>query len=218
MTMKIGVLGTGDVGQVLGAGFAKKGHQVMLGSRDAKNVKAAAWVEKTGAGVSAGTFADTAKFGEVIVLATLWAGGATENALKLAGIENFNGKVVIDATNPLEMGPKGPGLALGHTDSGGEQVQRWLPGAKVVKCFNTVGNAHMVDPNFVNGPPTMFLCGNDAEAKKTVEGICKELGQDPIDVGGIDSARLLEPMCILWVRYALMTGPSWNHAFKLLRK
>ncbi len=215
--MKIGILGTGDVGQALGRGFAQAGHDVKLGARDKANEKAHAWAAKVGARASHGTFADAAAFGEVIVLATLWSG--TGNALELAGKDNCKGKVVIDATNPLDFSQgMPPRLALGHTDSGGEQVQRWLPGARVVKAFNTVGNAHMVKPDFPGGPPDLFICGNDDAAKKTVTELVAGLGwPSTIDIGGIDGARLLEPMCILWVAYGIRSG-SWNHAFKLLRK
>jgi len=212
--MKVGILGSGDVGKTLGAGFASLGHEVTIGSRDPGKLKE--WVEKTGPKASAGTFAEATELGEVVVLATLWSG--TKHAIQLAGPENFGGKVVIDATNPLLFDqPGGPRLALGHTDSGGEQVQRWLPAARVVKAFNTVGHAHMVHPDFPGGPPDMFICGNDEEAKKTVTGILKDFGWPAIDVGGIEGARLLEPLCILWVGYGVRTG-TWDHAFKLLRK
>ena len=214
--MKIGILGTGDVGKALGNGFIALGHEVMMGSRDAKNEKAVAWASTAGINASTGTFADAVKFGDVIVLALLWAGA--ENALKLAGVENFAGKVVIDAINPLVFEPgKGPTLEIGHTDSAGEQVQRWLPSARVVKAFNIVGNAHMFKPDFPGGPPDMFICGNDAAAKQTVTGILKDFGWLVIDIGGIESSRLLEPLCILWVGYGMRTG-TFNHAFKLLRK
>lgn len=214
--MKIGILGTGDVGQSLGHGFLRLGHEVKMGSREAGGEKARGWVAKMGKGASEGTFADAASFGELVVLATLWAG--TENALRLAGAENLAGKVVIDATNPLIFSPgKPPALALGHTDSGGEQVQRWLPKSRVVKCFNIVGNAHFVNPDFPNGPPDMFLCGNDPDAKQAVAKICKDFGWPVTDIGGIEGARLLEPICILWVLYGIQTN-TWNHAFKLLRK
>jgi hypothetical protein len=127
--------------------------------------------------------------------------------------------VIVDATNPLvSVQNAPPALALGHTDSGGEQVQRWIPGARVVKAFNTIGNAHMVNPTFADGPPDMFICGNDAEAKWIVSELCTELGwPGAIDIGGIEGARLLEPLCILWVTYAMQSG-GWNHAFKLLRE
>lgn len=213
---KIGVLGTGDVGRVLGAGFAALGHQVKIGSREPDSEKVQKWVAEHGAHASAGTFAETADFGSVLVLATLWSG--TQSAIELAGPGRFAGKVVIDATNPLAFKPNAPpGLALGHTDSGGEQVQRWLPEAHVVKAFNTVGNAHMVNPSFPGGPPDMFICGNDDAAKKTVSELLTAFGWPSIDIGGIEGARLLEPMCLLWVMHGIRSG-SWNHAFKLLRK
>ncbi len=214
--MRIGILGTGDVGQSLGVGLASSGHDVMLGSREPGSDKLVAWVEKTGNRASVGTFAKAAEFAELAILATLWSG--TENATRLAGAKNLAGKVVMDATNPLVFRAGAPpALALGHTDSGGEQVQRWLPLARVVKAFNTVGHAHMVNPLFPGGPPDMFICGNDLEAKRVVSERCKALGWPTIDVGEIDGARLLEPMCILWVYCGIRFG-SWNHAFKLLRK
>jgi 8-hydroxy-5-deazaflavin:NADPH oxidoreductase len=213
---KIGILGTGDVGKALGNGFVALGHDVKMGSRDAKNEKAAAWAAKAGPHASTGTFAEAAKFADVAIIATNWSG--TENALKLAGPENLADKVVIDATNPLVSSPNAPpALALGHTDSGGEQVQRWLPKSRVVKAFNMVGNAHMVNPRFPGGPPDMFICGNEAEAKKTVAEILRAFGWQSIDIGGIEGARLLEPICILWVLYGIRSG-TWDHAFKLLRK
>jgi predicted dinucleotide-binding enzyme len=152
----------------------------------------------------------------VIVVATLGTG--TEEAIRLAGPETFSGKVTIDATNPLEFSPGGPPkLAIGHTDSLGERVQRWAPKAKVVKAFNTVGNPLFYKPQLRGGPPDMFICGNDAEAKKTVSRICFEWGWSVIDIGGIDGARYLEPMCMTWVLHGILSG-SWNHAFKMLHQ
>ena len=186
-----------------------------MGSRDAKNEKAVGWASGAGKNASTGTFADAVKFGEVIVLALSWTG--VENAIQLAGVENFAGKVVIDAINPLTFGEKGPALAIGHTDSAGESVQRWLPSARVVKAFNIVGYAHMFKPDFPGGPPDMFICGNDDPAKQTVTGILNNFGWPAIDIGGIEGSRLLEPLCILWVGYGIRTN-TFNHAFKLLRK
>jgi 8-hydroxy-5-deazaflavin:NADPH oxidoreductase len=215
-TMKIGILGTGDVARALAIGFAGLDHQVKLGTREPGSDKVKELLAKIGHKATAGTFSEAAAFGDVVVLATLWTG--TENAIRLAGPANFSGKVVIDATNPLVLLPGTPlALALGHTDSGGEQVQRWLPGARVVKAFNTAGHAHMVNPSFPGGPPDMFIAGNDADAKKVVTGILTAFGWSTIDAGGIEGARLLEPLCLLWVGYAFATG-TWNHAFKLLRK
>jgi len=187
----------------------------MLGSRDPKSDKVKAWVSGAGPTASSGSSEDAAKFGDVIVLATLWSG--THNAINLAGPQNFEKKVVIDATNPLVFSEgKPPGLALGHDDSGGEQVQRWLPNARVVKCFNIVGNQYMFRPQFEGGPPDMFIAGNDDDAKKTVVGILTQFGWPAIDIGGIEGARLLEPLCILWVVCGMRSG-AWHHAFKLLR-
>ena len=214
--MRIGILGTGDVGRALGRGFAQLGHQVKMGSREANNDKAKAWAAETGPAASTGSFAEAAHLAELAVLCTLW--GGTQNALRMAGAQNLAGKVLIDATNPLVFTPGAPPtLALGHTDSGGEQVQRWVPQARVVKAFNTVGHAHMFKPQFPGGPPDMFICGNDSGAKTTVTGILTAFGWNTIDTGGIEGARLVEPMCVLWVLYGMRTN-TWNHAFKLLRK
>lgn len=214
--MKVGILGTGDVGKALGRGFAKLGHEVKMGAREANNAKAAAWAQEIGAQGSAGTFADAASLGDLIVLATL--GVANESALRSAKPENMRGKVVIDATNPLDFAPgKPPALAISGNDSGGEQVQRLLPDAHVVKAFNTVGNAFMFRPDFAGGPPDMFIAGNSDDAKRTVGGIVKDFGWGVVDVGGIESSRYLEAMCLVWVLSAMRTG-NWSQAFKLLKK
>jgi predicted dinucleotide-binding enzyme len=214
--MKVSILGSGIVGQALGTGFVALGHDVKIGTRSPKDDKLAAWVKKTGAKASAASFADSAAFGEMAVLATAWSG--SENAIKLAEPKNLAGKVVIDVTNPRKFVPNSPPtLALGWTDSAGEQVQRWLPGAKVVKAFNIVGNAHMFRPQFPGGPPDMFICGNDASAKVKVTEIVKAFGWDVVDIGGIEGARYLEPLGMLWVIHGFR-AKSWNHAFKLLKK
>jgi predicted dinucleotide-binding enzyme len=214
--MKVGVLGTGDVGQVLGSAFVTLGHEVRMGAREADNAKAEAWAKKAGARASAGTFADAAGFGELIVLATL--GVANESAIRMAGVPAFDGKIVIDTTNPLDFsGGMPPKLAVGGNDSGGEQVQRLLPKARVVKAFNTSGNAHMFRPEFPDGPPDMFICGNELSAKAEVSALLNEFGWGVVDVGDITGARYLEPMCLVWVLYGIQ-AKTWNHAFKLLKK
>jgi predicted dinucleotide-binding enzyme len=214
--MKVGILGSGDVAQKLGAGFIATGHVVRLGSRDPRSAKLSAWTAAQGTSASTGTFEDAARFGELVVVATLWTG--TESALKLAGPGNLAGKTVIDATNPLAFAPNAPpGLAVGHTDSGGEQVQRWLPGAHVVKAFNIVGNEDMFRPQFPGGPPDMFYCGNEEGAKKTVRGILESFGWSAVDLGGIEGARILEPLCLLWVTYMFRSG-SRHHALKMLHR
>ncbi len=213
--MKIGVLGSGDVGRALGKAFVTLGHDVKMGARSATNEKALAWAEQNGRKASVGTFEEAAKFGEVIVLATL--GVANKSALEMAGVDNFDGKLLIDTTNPLDHSSGAPKLAISGNDSGGEQVQRLLPKAHVVKAFNTVGNPHMFRPSFAGGPPDMFICGNDTEAKKQVGAILQDFGWGVADVGGIESSRYLEGMCIVWVLYGVLGG-GWNHAFKLLKK
>jgi predicted dinucleotide-binding enzyme len=199
---KVGILGTGGVGKALARGFESRGCEVKIGGRERRD------------GVV--TFGEAAQFGELLVIATKWSG--TENALKMADPKHFEGKVVIDATNPLkEVDGRPVGLERGFSDSGGEQVQRWLPDAKVVKAFNIVGNALMVDPKLSGGPPTMFIGGNDEAAKREVTEILTDFGWETIDLGGIEAARLLEPMCWLWVSSAFKSG-KWMQAFKMLRQ
>jgi 8-hydroxy-5-deazaflavin:NADPH oxidoreductase len=212
--MKVGIIGSGDVGKSLARGFAALGHEVKIGSRTPE--KLADFVAQAGDRVSGSTFEETARFGDLLCMATL--GIATQEAIELAKPKHFHGKVVIDATNPLDFPTGGPPrLAIGHTDSLGERVQRWAPEGKVVKAFNTVGNALFFKPQLPGGPPDMFICGNDAEAKKLVSQICREFGWGVIDLGGIDASRYLEPMCMTWVMHGIHSG-SWTHAFKMLRK
>jgi predicted dinucleotide-binding enzyme len=214
--MRVGILGTGDVGRALGKGFVTLGHDVKMGSREAKNEKALAWAKEMGAKASVGTFADAASFGEVIVLATL--GVANESVLQMTGPEKLRGKVVIDTTNPLDFsGGMPPKLAVSGNDSAGERVQRILPDAHVVKAFNTVGNAFMFRPDFSGGPPDMFIAGTNDDAKKKVGGILQDFGWGVVDIGGIESSRYLEAMCMVWVLSAIRSN-NWNQAFKLLRK
>jgi hypothetical protein len=127
----------------------------------------------------------------------------------------LDGKVLVDTTNPLDTSSATPGLFVGTTDSLGEQVQRAVPGARVVKAYNSVGNALMVDPDLPGGPPTMFVAGNDPAAKATVTALLEQTGWDVADLGGIEASRWLEAMCMAWVAYGLTTG-GWGHAFKLL--
>jgi len=211
--MKIGILGSGDVAKALAKGFLGRGDTVQLGTRSPE--KLADFVTQSGKNATAGSFADAAAFGELLVLATKWDG--TENVINLAGPKNAAGKVVIDVTNPLDFSSGAPPkLAVGYTDSAGERVQRWLPQAKVVKAFSIVGNAAMVNPKFPGGPPDMFIAGNDDGAKRTVTAICKSFGWPAIDLGGIEMARYIEPLAMIWIVYGFRTN-TWNHAFKLLR-
>ena len=211
--MKVGLLGSGDVGRSLGRAFVRHGHEAMIGTRDP--AKLADWTAEVGDAGSAGSFADAASFGELIVLACL--GSAAEDVLDLAGQSNLSGKVLIDATNPLRMVDGRPELFVGHSDSLGERVQRRAPEAKVVKAFNTVNNALMADPDLPGGPPTMFLCGDDADAKATVGAILEDFGWEPADIGSIERSRALEEMCLAWTYYGFERG-SWDHAFKMLHR
>lgn len=212
--MNVGILGSGDVGKSLARAFAALGHDVKIGSRSPE--KLSDFVAEMGGRVSSGTFEEAARFGDLIALATL--GNATEEAVLLAGEANFDGKVVIDATNPLKFEPgKLPGLSIGFNDSLGERIQRQIPKGRVVKAFNTVGNALFYQPDLPGGPPDMFIAGDDADAKKIVSQVCRHFGWGVIDVGGIDGARSLEPMCIVWVRHGILSG-SWSHAFKMLKR
>lgn len=212
--VNVGILGSGDVGKALARGFAGLGHEVKIGSRTPSKLDD--FVKAEGARISSGTFEETARFGDLLVLATL--GAATEEAIEMAGIDHFDGKVVIDTTNPLQFAPgKPPSFFVGHDDSLGERIQRLIPKARVVKAFNTVGNPLMVHPKLPGGPPDMFLCGNDEDAKKTVGQICQHFGWGVIDVGGIESSRYLEPMCLVWVLHGMRTG-TWMHAFKMLHQ
>ena len=210
----IGVLGSGQVGRVLAAGFRERGHEVAIGTRAPEdNDDLIAWAAGED-GVAVGSFAAVAEGADIVVLAT--AGVAVEEAISLAGPHNFTGKVVIDVTNPLDFSSGGPELAVGHTDSGGESVQRTIPGASVVKAFNTVGNGLFVEPDLPGEPPTMFIAGDDAAAKSAATGLLAELGWDVADMGSSVAARAIEPLCILWCIPGFREN-SWTHAFKLLR-
>lgn len=207
--MKIGILGSGDVGKSLARGFLERGDEVMIGSRSPE--KLGDFAKESGA--KSGTFEETARFGEMLALATLGLGA--EEAIELAGA-NFDGKVVIDATNPLQFAPGAPpALAISGDDSLGERVQKWIPSARVVKAFNTVGNPLFVNPQLSGGPPDMFICGNDAAAKSTVTELCRQWGWGVVDIGGIQGSRYLEAMCMTWVLHGILSG-SWSHAFKML--
>ena len=212
--MKVGILGSGDVGKTLARGFAAKGHDVKIGSRDPAKLKDFAKGVK--GKVSPGTFAETAVHGEVVVLATL--GAAVEEAVGLAGVTNFDGKVVLDATNPLDFS-KGmpPSNFLSPPDSLGARVQKKLPKAKVVKVFNTVPNALMFEPKVPGGAPEMLICGNDAGAKKQTELVLREFGwPGAIDIGGIQEAAWLEAIVPLWVRVCVAVG-NWNVTWKVVK-
>ena len=212
--MNIGVLGSGQVAQVLAAGFLKHGHQVTIGSRTPQ--KLADWAVKN-PGAKAGTFADAAAFGELLVLAV--KGTAAADALRLAGAENLAGKTIADATNPSKDAPPDHGvlqLFTGPNESLMEQLQSRFPKANFVKVFNTIGAAFMVNPQFPGGPPTMFIAGSSDAAKKQVTAILDQFGWETADMGGVESARAIEPLCMLWCLPGFLNN-QWTHAFKLLK-
>jgi 8-hydroxy-5-deazaflavin:NADPH oxidoreductase len=211
--MKVGVLGSGEVAKTLATGLLKHGHAVTIGSRSP--AKLAEWGAQN-AGGQVGSFSDAAKFGELVVLAV--KGKVAADALLLAGQRNLAGKAVIDACNPIEDTPPTHGVLKLYTrfdESLMEQLQREFADAHFVKAFNSVGAQLMVNPHFEGGKPTMFICGNDEAAKKTVKGILDEFGWETADMGHAEAARAIEPLCMLWCIPGFLRN-EWGHAFKLL--
>jgi 8-hydroxy-5-deazaflavin:NADPH oxidoreductase len=210
--MNIGIIGTGEVGSALGRLWAAKGHAVMFGSRDPQSPKVRALLGAIGA-ARAGSAREAAQFGTVVVLATPFH--ATEAAIRTAG--NLSGKIVVDATNPLNADTPPSGLTVGLTTSAAEHIAAWAPGARVVKGFNTLGARLFVDPVFDGQAASMFLCSDDADAKRVVAGLAAELGFDVVDAGPLINARWLEPLAMLWIKLSLAQGMR-PIAFKLLRR
>ncbi len=212
--MKIGILGSGNVAQVLGSGYLGKGHEVMLGTRDAS--KLAEWLKNAGASASVGTFEDAAKFGEIVFLSV--HANAIDAVIELAGKDHFNGKILIDLSNPMDFADGVPPKFTATVgNSLGERVQRILPDANVVKAFNSIGIAVMTAPKFGAETATHFIAGDNDVAKAQATKLIEEFGWDVIDVGGIEQSFFLEALASLWVNYAFKTN-SWNQAFKLLKR
>ena len=214
--MKVGVLGSGEVGQTLAAGFLKHGHEAMIGTRSPD--KLAKWNKAHPRG-RVGSVSETAALGEVLVLAV--KGDVAADVLRQAGKANLAGKPVMDACNPIADAPPDHGVLkffTGPNESLMEQLQKEFKEAHLVKAFNSVGAGEMINPQYPGGiRPTMFICGNDAGAKKTVTGILDQFGWETADMGTAEAARAIEPLCSLWCILGF-TKNEWTHAFKLLRK
>lgn len=213
--MRVGILGSGTVGQTLASAFVEQGDEVRIGTGHPEKPELGAWQRGSHGRGSVGSFADAARFGEIVVVACL--GSAAEEVVGLANPTNLDGKIVIDTTNALDFS-RGmpPGLFVAATDSLAERLQRRLPGARLVKCFNIVPAPRMVRPSVGGEAPTMMIAGNDGAAKRDVEAILRRWGwTDVVDLGGIDAARGLEMLVYLWVRVASTLG-NFNVAFRVL--
>jgi len=211
--MKIGILGSGDVAKALAGGFLKSGHEVMLGTRTMG--KLANWVQKNPR-ARTGSFADAAQFGDMVVLAI--KGTAASEAIRAAGPANLARKTVMDVTNPIADAPPVNGVIKFFTtldESLMERLQKEFPEVHFVKAFNSVGNAFMVNPQFKGGKPTMFICGNEDAAKKTVAVIVEQFGWEVSDMGKAEAARAIEPLCMLWCIPGFLRN-DWAHAFKMV--
>ena len=214
--MKVGILGSGIVGQTLGSGFIKYGHQVKIGTSNPNKLND--WIKSSGTNASIGSFADAASFGEMIILAV--KGTATMNVLEKAGSKNLADKTIIDATNPIEEVPPVNGVLKFFTDQNYslmEQLQSNYPESNFVKAFSCVGNSSMVDPDFGGQKPTMFIAGNNDDSKNVVKKILDTFGWEMEDMGKAEAARAIEPLCILWCIPGFLQN-RWTHAFKLLKK
>ncbi|HYL02643.1 MAG TPA: NAD(P)-binding domain-containing protein [Steroidobacteraceae bacterium] len=209
----VAILGNGTVGTALARGFAELGHPVVFGTRDVQGAKTRAALAAV-PGARAASPSQAAADGRIAVVALPWSG--LEAGLRAAGPDNFAAKLVIDPSNPLDFSGGAPTLAVGHTDSGGELVQRLLPRAQVVKAFNIITAAHMVHPHLPDGTPDMLIAGNDAAAKARVAEFLRAFGwRSPIDMGAIGASRLLEQFAMVWISYGLRNN-HWTHAFSLL--
>ncbi len=205
--MRIAIIGTGNVGGAIARGLAGKGHDLLLGTRQAQAADVAALALATGA--TPKPPAAAAAEAELVILALPWA--AAEPAIKALG--PLTGKTVIDCMNPLGMVDGALGLTIGHSTSGGERVQGWLPGAHVVKTLNQVGAEIMAKNDSLPQRPVMFMAGNDADAKAQAAALLTDLGFDAMDAGDLTKARLLEPFAMVWINQALFRGKGRHWAF-----
>lgn len=213
----IGILGSGAVGQVLAAAFLSEGHPVMLGTRNTAKEEVVKW-QKEHPGAQTGTFADTAAFGEILVLAV--EGDVVQDMIRMAGIAHFTGKTVIDATNPIAKEAPENGVLKFFTNTNEslmEQIQQLVPEANVVKAFNSSGSTQFYKPDYAGIKPSMFICGNNEAAKSTVTQILDVFGWETEDMGQAIAARAIEPLCMLWCIPGFLQN-QWTHSFKLLKK
>jgi predicted dinucleotide-binding enzyme len=212
--MKVAILGSGQVGRTLGAGFLEKGHEVVMGTRDPESEAVMEWLVATGPTTRATSYAGAAAWCEFAAFVPVWT--YAEDVVRACGPENLAGKIVMDVTNPL--GPV-PGMDFGIVaplnDGAGSQLQRWLPEARVVKAFNTVGYRLMIDPQLPGGPPTMPICGGDDEAKRVVAQIAESFGWEPADFGGISFSGYLDALGMIWMRWGAQRHGQ-PRAFKIL--
>jgi predicted dinucleotide-binding enzyme len=212
--MNIAILGAGSVGGTLGRRMAEAGHRIAFGVPSPKDGKYAQLTTAIGRETTVTSVAEAARGAEVVILATPW--DAAREALQTAG--DLSGKVVIDCTNPLKFGPEGLSLTLGFTTSGAEQVASWAKGATVAKCFNQTGFGNMASPRYGDQRSVMFVCGDDAAARKTARQLADEIGFDAVDAGPLRIARLLEPLAMLWIHLSATTTLKRDFAFALLRR
>lgn len=215
MEKKIGIIGSGAVGIALANGLSRHGYEVMIGTNDASKHEDIG--RKTSGQAGIGTFEETARFSDLLILAV--KGTVAEEALKKCGVAQLEGKTILDATNPIADAPPTNGVLSFFTtldESLMERLQRMVPAAHFVKCFSCVGNALMVDPDFGGQKPSMFICGNNEDAKSRTTALLSEIGWETEDMGKVEAARAIEPLCILWCIPGFTAG-QWRHALKLLK-
>jgi 8-hydroxy-5-deazaflavin:NADPH oxidoreductase len=210
--MKIGIIGTGHVGGALGGRWARSGHEIIFGSRDPQGEKAQNLLRLVSGNVRVTGTTEAVSAAEVVLLATPWS--ATRDTLDRAGSTNLAGKVVIDAVNPI--GPDR--LLVGGNTSAAERIASWAPGARLVKAFNSTGSGNMSNTDYGGEKPSLFLCGDDAEAKNVVARLGAELDFDPVDCGPLSMARYLEPLAMLWINLSYNQGFGPDIAFRLLKR
>ena len=216
MSKRIGILGSGQVARALSKGFLELGYDVMLSSRNTDKLKD--WKNEAGGHAHLGTFIEAAAYGDILVLAI--KGSAAVEALSKVNKGDLQDKTIIDTTNPISSKSPEHGVIQYSTDLGHslmEELQGTFPDALFVKAFNSVGNQHMVNPSFPDGPPTMFICGNSDKAKSEASEIIRAFGWQIEDMGKVEAARAIEPLCMLWCIPGMLHN-QWNHAFKLIRK